>query len=114
MKALYILVLFLSLLTWSCGGGSEKKSGETDSTQTASIAPENLQTAEFTVSGMTCEGCENTVCTAVESTGAVAEAKASFSEGKATVSFDKTRTTAEDLKALIEAKGYKVEALALN
>jgi copper chaperone CopZ len=113
MKNLF-LVLMLAVLAISCSNSNEGKTESTDSTKTAAIAPENLQTAEFTISGMTCEGCENTVCTAVKENAAVTEASASFSTGKASFAYDKTRTSTDEITKTIEGKGYKVEGFAVK
>lgn len=113
MKHLLVLGLFALLLS-SCSTSDSGKAPKTDSTKTAAVAPENLQTAEMTISGMTCEGCENTVCTSLKENTAVTDATASFTEGKATVSFDKSKTSPEMLKKLVEAKGYTVDQIALK
>jgi copper chaperone CopZ len=109
-----ILLMIFALAVVSCNEGAKKNDASSNGEKTVSIPAENLQVAEFTVTGMTCEGCENTVSTSVKKIAAVSEVSASFSEGKATVQFDKTLTNPKEIQSTIEAKGYQVEGFILK
>jgi len=60
----------------------------------------------FAVDGMTCSGCQGSVENAAVNVDGVAKAKASYKDGKATVTFDKTKTNAKEIKKAINATGY--------
>lgn len=77
------------------------------------IAAANLQTASFTVEGMTCAiGCAKTIQEELTALDGVQEAKVDFDKKLATVTFDKTVQTPESLTKIVQATGdgktYKV------
>lgn len=77
------------------------------------IAAENLETASFTIEGMTCEvGCAKTIESKLTVTDGVSEATVDFETKIATVKFDKTKQSIESLTKTVEKVGggdlYKV------
>lgn len=77
------------------------------------IAAANLQSASFTIKGMTCAiGCAKTIEEELIGLDGVKTAAVNFEKEQATVSFDKTILTAEKLTKIVEAtadgKSYKV------
>lgn len=77
------------------------------------IASANLQTASFTVEGMTCAvGCAKTIQEELSNLNGVQIATVDFEKKLATVSFDKTAQTPENLTKVVQATGdgatYKV------
>jgi copper chaperone CopZ len=81
------------------------------STKTESVNPEALQKVEITITGMTCTGCEQTVTQGALTLDGVKEAKASYKDGKAWVSYEDDKVTPEAITASIENTGYKVTAV---
>jgi len=82
------------------------------------IATANLQTASFTIKGMTCEiGCAKTIQEELNGLDGVQTATVNFEKESATVSFDKTALTPEELTKVVEAtadgKTYKVSDMKL-
>lgn len=82
------------------------------------IAAANLQTASFTIKGMTCEiGCAKTIQEELNGLDGVQTATVDFKKELATVSFDKTVLTPEELTKVVEAtadgKTYKVSNMKL-
>jgi len=82
------------------------------------IATANLQTASFTIKGMTCEiGCAKTIQEELNGLDGVQTATVNFKKESATVSFDKTALTPEELTKVVEAtadgKTYKVSNMKL-
>jgi len=82
------------------------------------IAAANLQTATFTIEGMTCEiGCAKTIQEELNGLDGVQTAKVDFEKKLATVSFDKTALTPKELTKVVEAtadgKTYKVSNMKL-
>jgi copper chaperone CopZ len=116
-------VMLASLLFLGC----KEKSNETGTdsatvTENAKvkkeIAAENLQTASFTIKGMTCEfGCAKTIQQELNGLDGVQTASVDFEKELATVSFDKTILSPEKLTKVVEAtadgKSYKVSNMKL-
>ena len=102
--------------------GCKEKSTEIVSKETAEttapkvkkeIATANLQTASFSVEGMTCAvGCAKTIQEDLTGLDGVQKATVDFDTKLATVTFDKTVQTPEKLTKVVEAaadgKTYKV------
>jgi copper chaperone len=62
----------------------------------------------LTITGMSCEHCVKAVKTAAESLPGVASADVNLSAGTASVEYDPTACTPEQLKQAIEEQGYDV------
>lgn len=107
--------------------GCKEKNNETVSDTTTEnsaqkvkkeIATANLQTASFTIKGMTCEiGCAKTIQEELNGLEGVQTAAVNFEKESATVSFDKTVLTPEQLTKVVEAtadgKTYTVSNMKL-
>lgn len=117
-KSIAIIVLS-NLLFTSCKDNKTESKTETASTETTApkikkeIATANLQTASFTVEGMTCAiGCAKTIQEELTNLDGVQTAKVDFDKKLATVTFDKTVQTPENLTKVVQATGdgktYKV------
>ncbi len=64
----------------------------------------------ITVDGMSCEHCVNAVTKAVGALPGVSGAAVSLADKTATVEYDPSAVTIEDIKAAIEDQGYEVVA----
>ncbi len=117
-KSIAIIALS-SLLFASCKDSKSETMTETASTETAApkvkkeITAANLQTASFTIEGMTCAmGCAKTIEEEITDLNGVQTAKVDFDNKLATVTFDKTVQTTETLTKVVQATGdgktYKV------
>jgi mercuric ion binding protein len=117
-KSIAIIALS-SLLFISCKDNKADSKIETASAETTAqkvkkeIAAANLQTASFTVEGMTCAiGCAKTIQEELTNLDGVQTAKVDFDKKLATVTFDKTIQTPESLTKVVQATGdgktYKV------
>ena len=60
------------------------------------------------ISGMMCDGCENTVKKAIESVEGVSDVKVSHTEGKADVEYDAEKTDILFINMAINNTHYKV------
>lgn len=116
MKSL-IAVLTTSLIFISCKEtGNAPKTDSNDgvtATEKVAINPKNLQTASFTIDGMTCAiGCAKTIEKKLSETQGVQKATVDFDKKEATVSFDSALQNPESLQKIVEAtadgKTYKV------
>ena len=77
------------------------------------IAAENVQTASFTIEGMTCAmGCAKTIEEELANLDGVEKATVDFDKKTATVTFDKTVQNPESLTKVVQETGdgktYKV------
>ena len=108
----FVFLFVITIIMVSCGQQSGNQQTNGEATKTEVIAPENLEKIEIAVVGMTCEGCERTVQTAVKNLPGVQEVKASHLDSTAVVTFDKTKTTFEQMQTAINEKGY--EALSFK
>lgn len=106
------LATFITLITVSCKKEASTATKEVASTKTE-IKAENLETANFTIDGMTCAvGCAKTIESKLNETEGVQEAVVNFESKIATVSYDKTKLNITSLTSTIEkvagGDAYKV------
>ena len=73
-----------------------------------SAHPEQFETVDIKVEGMTCTGCEKHITDAILTLDGINHAKLSHVEGNAIVEFDKSQTTKKDIVDAINGSGYKV------
>ena len=104
--------IVITLFTVSCKKEATPETKEVATAKTE-IAAENLETASFTIEGMTCEvGCAKTIESKLTGTDGVSEATVDFETKVATVKFDKTKQSVESLTKTVEKVGggdlYKV------
>ena len=119
-KSIVTLVLTSILFVGCKEKETEIVAKETASTEAPHIKKEiaaaNLQTASFSVEGMTCAvGCAKTIQEDLTGLDGVQKATVDFETKLATVTFDKTVQTPEKLTKIVEAaadgKTYKVSDL---
>ena len=72
------------------------------------INQNDLEKADFNISGMTCTGCEVEIAHAVNQLDGIKSVDASFERGQADVQFDNTRTSKDKIIKAINSTGYKV------
>jgi copper chaperone CopZ len=70
----------------------------------------NLSSAEFTISGMTCSGCEEHVNQKANNLTGIIHIAVSCKKGNAIVTYDNTKVTIEQIEQAIEKTGYSVTA----
>ncbi|MFY0654388.1 MAG: mercuric transport protein MerTP [Cyclobacteriaceae bacterium] len=69
----------------------------------------DILNAEISIKGMTCTGCEHSVNAALNSSEGVLEASSSHESGIASVKFDQSKVTIDELATAVEeATGYTV------
>jgi periplasmic mercuric ion binding protein len=112
-------VLLASILFVGCKDKSTESATNTETPKIKKeIATANLQTASFTIKGMTCAiGCAKTIQEELNGLDGVQTATVDFEKEQATVSFDKTLLSPEKLTKVVEAtadgKSYKVSNMKL-
>lgn len=68
-----------------------------------------MKTETFKVNGMSCGGCAINVAGALKAVDGVNDAQVSLERKEATVDFDDSRTSTEQLKSAVRHAGYEVE-----
>ena len=76
--------------------------------QTIVTDKSNIQTAEFTINGMTCSGCEVHVNHEVNKLTGIVKTTVSYENGNAIIEFDQTQTKIDEIEKAIEKTGYSV------
>ena len=102
-------LLIAALFTFACNSGNKTEQDATNQETTRQeISMENLVEVTIPVQGMTCEGCENAVKKSISSLKGVGEVTASHTDSIATVKYDKTAVTREEIELKITEAGYTV------
>jgi len=68
----------------------------------------NIGNASFSIKGMTCTSCEVHVNHAVNELDGIIEVNSSYKKANATVKFDNSKTSIEEIEKAINSTGYKV------
>ena len=77
--------------------------------KTIVVEERDLTEARLTIEGMSCTGCEHHVTKTLNDNRGVVEASSSYKTGTATVKFDKTKVSIEELVNSVEEQtGYRV------
>jgi|SRR5690606_33478133 len=94
-------LLCLMIILASCGGGkgTEAKKAPEAVAETATVS--------LSIEGMTCTGCENTICTSLEKVPGVKSVTASHTDGKAVIEFEPGKADTAMLKEVVNGAGYK-------
>lgn len=100
-KLVVSLIMCIMIILASCGGGKSTGSKETAET------PEATATVSLSIEGMTCTGCENTICTSLEKIPGVKSVTASYTDGNAVIEFEPGKVDTAMLKEAVNATGYK-------
>jgi copper chaperone CopZ len=68
----------------------------------------HIQTAEFKIKGMTCEGCTEHINSELSKVTGVIEYNTSYEKGNSLVKFDISKTSIDSIASAINKTGYKV------
>ena len=108
-----VSLLFVACKEKTADAVLEAKTENSTPKEKKEIAAVNLQTANFSIEGMTCEiGCAKTIEKELNGLDGVQKATIDFEKKSATISFDKTVLKTENISKVVEATGdgktYKV------
>ncbi|HEY9363097.1 MAG TPA: mercuric transport protein MerTP [Chitinophagaceae bacterium] len=78
------------------------------------VEKSNIQSAEFKISGMTCEGCTEEVKHEVNKLQGILKSEASYQNANAMVQFDNSKTSIAEITKAINSTGYKVTETKLK
>jgi copper chaperone CopZ len=76
-------------------------------------AVDNKQQVQFTIQGMTCEGCEEHVNNELSKVHGVLSYNTSYSNKNSVVTFDKLKVDVKTIETAINKTGYKVKSFDL-
>lgn len=76
--------------------------------QTIVTDKSNIQTAEFSINGMTCSGCEEHVNREVNKLRGIVKTTVSYEYGNAIIEFDQKQTNIDKIEKAIGKTGYSV------
>lgn len=102
----FVFLLMATLFAISCNNPKNES--------TQATAPEVIKSVEFTVEGMTCTGCENTIQKSVGSIKGVKTVKADHIAGNTIITYDSTSVSLDAMKQAIVDKGYEITATNQN
>ncbi len=68
----------------------------------------HIQTVKLNVEGMVCSGCEENINHSVNKINGVTNVTTSFERGTSIVEFDTTKTNVDEIKKVIQSKGYLI------
>ncbi|MBE7487046.1 mercuric transport protein MerTP [bacterium] len=80
-----------------------------DQTKMVIVPADQVETATYQVTGMTCPSCEEHVRHGVNGVEGVIDVKADYRTGTAVVRYDRERTNDEAIRQAIDSTGYKVK-----
>jgi copper chaperone CopZ len=69
----------------------------------------DIQSVKLIIEGMVCQGCETNINKSVSKIGGVIQIKTSFKKGVSVIGFDSTKTNINDIKEVIQSKGFVVK-----
>lgn len=95
------LIMCLMIIVVSCGTGKSTAPKEEAETPAATT------TVSLSIEGMTCTGCENTICSSLEKIPGVKSVTASHTDGNAVIEFEAGKVDTVMLKEAVNATGYK-------
>jgi copper chaperone CopZ len=72
----------------------------------------HVQTIQFEISGMTCQGCAEHVLFELNKLTGILKSDVSYESGRAVVEFDKSSISAEQIAEAINTTGYTVERIS--
>jgi copper chaperone CopZ len=95
---------------WLCARVNFRKTSIMDQVLPGA-SPDVLETREIKISGMGCENCVRKLERVLHATEGVKEARVDRIAGRATVTFDPTRTSIPALHEVITRSGYRAGAV---
>jgi len=105
MKKIILALLVLTIIT-SCQSKEKDNKKQEENPDLIEIKAENVVRIELQIGGMTCAGCENTISSGLLSLHGVTEVSVSHLDSNAIVLYDTSLVRIEDLKSVVEEKGY--------
>jgi copper chaperone CopZ len=119
MNKTLLLTFTVAVLLTNCKQTASSPSEQKISSTRATINPEKLEKATFSIDGMTCAiGCAKTIEKELANAQGVQNVVVDFDKKEATVSFDNSLQTPESITKIVEATAdgttYKVSNMVAS
>ena len=69
----------------------------------------DIQSVKLSIDGMVCSGCEENINHSVNKLDGILEINTSYIKGTSEIKFDSTKTNINDIKKVIQSKGYVIK-----
>tara|TARA_R110000868_G_scaffold167328_3_gene401601 strand:+ start:1168 stop:1779 length:612 start_codon:yes stop_codon:yes gene_type:complete len=69
----------------------------------------DIQSVKLGIEGMVCQSCETNINNSVNKIDGVIQIKTSFKKGVSVIEFDSTKTNINDIKKVVQSKGYVIK-----
>lgn len=100
------MAMLFGFVAISCNQETKKVSTITEKTEEVAKLPAKMETASFSIKGMTCEmGCAKMIESKLKAVDGVAKVAVNFKEENATISFDANKIATEDIVQTVEKVG---------
>lgn len=74
------------------------------------VESDNIMSEEFSIKGMTCQGCAAHVENEVNKLSGIVDVQASYDSANARVQYDRSKVSSDEIEDAINSTGYKVVA----
>ena len=101
MLMIITAAVFCAFLLSACG---QENSDATSEAKVQTVA--DAKVVKVTVTGMTCEGCSNSIKSALAETNGVISSEVSLEQNTAEIKYDPSQCSPDDLVKKIESTGY--------
>ena len=76
------------------------------------VEKENIEKVQFSIEGMTCEGCENHVSNEVNKLSGITSIQVSYKNANAIIEFDSSKVSVNQIIEAIKTTGYEVQKIS--
>lgn len=102
------MITILALLMLAFPYYAEKFYPSHDNKEVTIVHADQILVTEFSIKGMTCQGCAAHVENEVNKLPGIISVAASYELANAKVEYDKSKTNLLDIEAAIKSTGYKI------
>lgn len=82
---------------------------QTKGNEVVIVNQRGLQSVKLDIEGMVCQSCETNINNSVNNINGVIQIETSFKKGVSEIEFDSTKTNINDIKKVVQSKGYVIK-----
>ena len=82
---------------------------QTKGNEVVIVNQRDIQSVKLDIEGMVCQSCETNINNSVNKIDGVIQIKTSFKKGVSVIEFDSTKTNINNIKEVIQSKGYVIK-----
>lgn len=82
---------------------------QTKGNEVVIVNQRDIQSVKLDIKGMVCQSCETNINNSVNKIDGVIQIKTSFKKGVSVIEFDSTKTNINNIKEVIQSKGYVIK-----